>query len=122
MLVLDLKGVTLTHKKQEHGKLIGLGGPYGGTKLLIFGEVCVQYKWTPKDSRWTYWNSMWKYNFVPALWNAFIFSFCGMQMQYVVQHEVHWLAHSAININAVEGSEDMPSVEKELYYFEDQGL
>lgn len=45
-----------------------------------------------------------------------------MQMQYVVPHEVHKLAHSAININAIEGSEEVPSVEKELYYFEDRGL
>lgn len=45
-----------------------------------------------------------------------------MQMQYVVPHEVHRLAHSAININAVEESEEVPSVEKELYYVEDQDL
>lgn len=28
--------MTLTHKKQEHGKLIGLGGPYGGDQTSDF--------------------------------------------------------------------------------------
>lgn len=45
-----------------------------------------------------------------------------MQMQYVVPHKVHKLVHSAIDINAVEESEKVPSVEKELCYFEDRGL